>query len=150
VSKPFVFRLHRIQLAMDVLSLKKLPVLKRIATTLALFAAVLLTDIQWSAMQSVTWVKMVSEGDRAAGLVERIIQTISASTPCDHCVALENERTSEEEKNLNLLTKFQVLAPIGSDSLRFSHPGAPLFLIEDSNLTPAKVTPEGIDHPPRA
>ena len=132
------------------LSIKNLIVLKQIATTLALLAAILLTDIQWSAMQSVTWVKMVSEGDRSAGLVGRIAQTVSGSVPCDHCVALEKERSSDKEETLNLLTKFQVMAPIGRDSLQFSHPGAPLFLIEDSNLIPAKIAPGRIDPPPRA
>ncbi len=123
--------------------------MNRITTILALLAAVLLTDVHWSVMQSVTWAKMVSEGDTNVGLIARISETVSGAAPCDHCIALEVERSSEQEETLDLLTKTQVLAPIQAVNLQFSHPGEALFLVGKECLTPANISPGGIEHPPR-
>ena len=124
-------------------------VLNRFTIILAILAALLLTDVHWGVMQSITWAKMVSEGDRSVTLITRITQTVSGQAPCDHCVALEGERTSEQEETLNLLAKSQVIAPISVANLQFSHPGVALFRVGAEYLIPAAIAPGGIDHPPR-
>ena len=93
-------------------------------------------------MKSITWAKMVSEGDRSETLITRITRTDSSQAPCDHCVTLEGERTSEQEETLNLLAKSQVIAPISIANLQFSHPGVALFYARTGGITSSRrITP---------
>ena len=124
--------------------------MNRLITILALTAAVLLTDVHWGVMQSITWAKMVAVQSSDESLSSRIAQAISGEAPCDHCLALESERTSEQEEILDLLAKSQVLGPINAGSVKFSHPGFALFNLDAPQFVAPGIAPPGIDRPPRA
>ncbi len=124
--------------------------MNRFTTVLAIFAAVLLTDAHWGVMQSITWVKMVAVQGSDDSLSSRIAEVVSGQSPCDQCLALGNERNSQEEKTLELLTKSQALGLISVAKIDLSHSGIALFDLNSPFIAPAGNGPPGIDHPPRA
>lgn len=117
---------------------------------MALLAAVLLTDVHWGVMQSVSWARMIQQADRSADFVDVVAATLSGADPCAHCLALQSERESEQEETLDLLTKLQVLAPISAASTNLSRAECPLFALAGRTARPADGFPAGIDPPPRA
>ena len=93
-------------------------------------------------MKSITWAKMVSEGDHGETLITRITRRVSGPAPYDHCVALEGERTSEKEETLNPLAKSQVIALVSIANLQFSYPGVALFYARTGGIRSSRrVTP---------
>ncbi|MEM6280509.1 MAG: hypothetical protein AAF733_13585, partial [Verrucomicrobiota bacterium] len=66
--------------------------MRKFIASLALIAAFLSTDLQWSVMQTVTWAHMIHQSDSPVSLQEKIISTITGEAPCDHCAALAEEQ----------------------------------------------------------
>ncbi len=123
--------------------------MRRISTVLAILAAILLTDVHWSVLQTITWVEMVRTSSSDAGLVDRVVETVTGAVTCDHCIALADERSSEPEELLDLLAKSQFLAPIRSGSLGLSHGSESLFRLAPLE-SPSWLPPcYDIEHPPR-
>ena len=123
--------------------------MKRFASILAILAAVLLTDVHWSVMQSVSWFQMIQQSPSEISLAETVISTISGHLPCDHCKALQEGRTAEQEKEFAFLAKGHLLLPIASEKTSLSHLHTALFdLLEP---VPLRADPAvlGIDRPPQ-
>ena len=123
--------------------------LKKFATILALVAAVLITDLHWCVLQSVTYANMISES-QAATFSEKVADVLSGRNPCEHCVAIETERSSDNEKNLDLSTKSILLSPISSTRIESARNESMLFSLAFDSSGKAQLSDSGIDHPPRA
>ncbi|MEM9280979.1 MAG: hypothetical protein AAGA96_04070 [Verrucomicrobiota bacterium] len=123
--------------------------MRRIATILAVLAALLLTDVHWSVMQSITWARMIAIGESEVAISKRIADTFSGHHRCIFCFALEAERSSDQEETLDLITKFQVLGTVSPTHRHFSPPRRALFSLYPGGIRPPSQFPSGIDHPPR-
>lgn len=124
--------------------------MKKFTTILAIIAAFLSTDLQWSVMQTVTWVNMIHQSESTASLSEKIVSTVTGEAPCQHCQALADEQGSERNEILSLLGKGPLLAPVESSLFRLTHQGHTLFTLAASTARHDLIFPSGIDHPPRA
>lgn len=124
--------------------------MKKFTTILAIVAAFLSTDLQWTVMQTATWVNMIHQSDSTASFAEKVVSTITGEAPCEHCQALAEEQGSERNEMLSLLGKGPLLAPVEGSLFRLTHEGHVLFdlvaTIERTDL----ILVSGIDHPPRA
>ncbi len=141
-------RKTRIPLAKTPVRGNPFPSLKNFATILALVAAVLITDLHWSVLQSVTWANMISES-QAATFPEKVASVLSGQNPCEHCMAIESGRSSDSEKNLDLSTKSILLVPIASNGVSPGRHDSMLFRLPLDSFGQAQLSGRGIDHPPR-
>ena len=124
--------------------------MKKFTTILAIVAAFLSTDLQWSVMQTATWVNMIHQSDSTASLSAKIVSTITGEAPCHHCEALSEEQGSERNEILSLLGKGPLLAPVDGSLFRLTHQGHSLFDLLASVERTDLIFTSGIDHPPRA
>lgn len=122
--------------------------LKKFATILALVAAVLITDLHWCVLQSVTYANMISES-QATTFSEKVADVLSGQNPCDHCISIESGRSSDSEKNLDLSTKSILLSPIASTKIEAARNESMLFSLAGDSSGKAQLYGSGIDHPPR-
>jgi hypothetical protein len=141
-------RKTRIPLAKPLTKGNSFSSLKKFATIFALVAALLITDLHWCVLQSVTWANMISES-QAATFSEKVADVLSGQNPCDHCIAIESERSSEGEKNLDLSTKSILLSPIASTRITSCRRESLLFSLSAETFGKAQLFDSGIDHPPR-
>ncbi|MDF2377012.1 MAG: hypothetical protein P1U81_12265 [Verrucomicrobiales bacterium] len=51
--------------------------MKKFTSILAIVAAFLSTDLQWSVMQTVTWVNMIQQSDSTTSLAQKVVSTIT-------------------------------------------------------------------------
>ncbi len=123
--------------------------MKKFATILALVAAVLITDLHWCVLQSVTYANMISES-QATTFSEKVATVLSGKNPCEHCIAIESERNSDSEKNLDLSTKSFLLSPLASTKVSSKRHESVLFSFSLNTFGKAQLSGSGIDHPPRA
>jgi hypothetical protein len=123
--------------------------LKKFATILALVAAVLITDLHWCVLQSVTWANMITES-KAATFSEKVADVLSGQNPCEHCDAIEAARHSDSERDLDLSTKSILLSPIVSSKVTSDRQESILFCLLGNSFGKSQLTGKGIFHPPRA
>lgn len=124
--------------------------MKKFTSILAIVAAFLSTDLQWSVMQTVTWVNMIQQSDSTTSLAQKVVSTITGQAPCEHCEALASEQNSERNEIFSLLGKCPMLAPLGGSPFRLSHRGDELFVLVAGIGRRDLILTSAIDHPPRA
>ena len=129
---------------------KRFTDVRNFIASLALIAAFLSTELQWSVMQTVTWAHMIQQSESAASFGEKVISTITGEAPCDYCSALAEEKGSERNEVCSLLGKGPFLAPLDSPAFRLTHYGHSLFSLADRHGTESQFIAEGIKPPPRA
>lgn len=123
--------------------------MKKLFTSLALIAAFLSTDLQWSVMQSVTWACMIQQSDAPVSFPKKVLSTITGEAPCDFCEALAEEQNSERSEILSLIGKGPLLAPLDGSPFQLTHSGQALFSLSERNRVQDQVARAGIEHPPR-
>lgn len=90
--------------------------MKSLAAALALFASVLLTDVHWAVMQSISWVEM--SWNASPSSERSIADLLSGKTVCHHCDAIREGQESDGERTCDLLAQGRILAPVAWEQLR--------------------------------
>ena len=126
--------------------------IKRFTTILALLAAVVLTDMQWAVMQSITWTEMVFAKERdGTSLLTVIVDTVSGKELCTSCRVIQNQRDSEQNRTLKIISKPGVVVPI--TFAKYALPGPDSHSLFWTNTRAHRMDdsfPQSIDHPPQA
>lgn len=122
--------------------------LKCVSTVLAFAAALLLTDLHWCAMQSITWANMIGDSNRST-FSERVSEVLSGTSPCEHCDALQKGIDSEGEQLLEMITKTVTISPVSISSVSPVRNSALLFNLAKPQLRASQCEKAGIKRPPR-
>ncbi|MEM7697692.1 MAG: hypothetical protein AAF236_04730 [Verrucomicrobiota bacterium] len=105
-----------------------IPVVRWFLTRLLIpLAALIVTDLHWAVMQTITWAEMISQRQPAISFSEMLAETVSGEAPCDRCEAIAAERSSEDEHLLDLLAKAPLVAENPARLPRLGHPSTELF-----------------------
>lgn len=82
--------------------------MKNLAAALALFASVLLGDVHWAVMQTLTWTEMARQETDAG--IRSVMKIFSGESVCEHCEAIREGRDSNRENPSELLSQSRLLA----------------------------------------
>jgi hypothetical protein len=76
--------------------------LKLVGSTACLLAVLATLGGHWMALQSVAWVRMISQYAREGSLAGALVKTFDGRHPCALCRVVQQGRQQEQEQNKNL------------------------------------------------
>lgn len=122
--------------------------MKKVSQILAILAAVVITDAHWAVMQSITWVDMVS-GTSGDDVPMAILEAISGERPCVKCCLIQQERESEQERQLEIVSKSGTIAPLHNSRIVVPRPLSTKAIFHPWEFHYSYSEISGIDHPPQ-
>lgn len=126
--------------------------MRRLGQIGCLLVAFSVTDLHWFVLQSITWAEMIASASSRPemSLSEAVVRTLSGESPCSRCEAIQEERDSDREQILELISKTLILAPISNGPLRApSRTGGGVLCPADGTIYAFLLSSE-LDPPPRA